>query len=459
MSDTTPPGGDPPGGDPPGGEPPGGDPLDDVRVHKAIFDTSWMMAIVFATALAIVSWYFRLVQVDIAPVIWTLATLALGQFALSSQSRRTTSRTGIRRLALASQCLGTLLMGVSWHLFGGLQQPLFPFFAALPLVTGAMMFGFWEQQAATLLLIAVAFSGILFSPETNSFIEERYGISLAAAHHVPDWLPRSRVAFADVSTSPAYNLMWIAGVSIVIFAMSAAARALVGLRIRDTERIHSLQSDVSRYQELTKQIVTRAPASEVLVMSMSGRIVNASDRFLQAFDLTETSGQFLLDCVEFAYPAVIKRLMMSGGEEIQGAIVRGRDIVVRVRAEVMGWGAWQVAVVNIERCDDICWRGEVDALDEPVFAVNARGEVAFMNKAALQLFGAAAEGAAAARLFDSGSARWWDIAPLQSARRALHRGERRYVALIRRARVADSVSELSFVHLYDRAQTHVAQAS
>src|SRR6202007_2606025 len=104
--------------------------------------------------------------------------------------------------------------------------------------------------------------------------------------------------------------------------------------------------ETTRLQELTRQMVTRAPSPEVLVSSKSGRIVNASDRFLRAFDVSDAPGSFLLDAIEFAYPAVVKRLLQSGGEEIQGATVGGRAVVLRVRAEIMGDGDHQVAALN-----------------------------------------------------------------------------------------------------------------
>jgi PAS domain-containing protein len=125
----------------------------------------------------------------------------------------------------------------------------------------------------------------------------------------------------------------------------------------------------------------------------------------------------------------------------------------------MGSGASQVTALSIESCDEMCWRGEVDALDEAVFAVNSRGRVVFLNRSARALFGEGVEGGAAAGLFDTGGTRWWDIAPLQSARRMLDRGDHRYLASIRRERVAASIGELSFVQLHERQSVQALAAS
>jgi len=116
-------------------------------------------------------------------------------------------------------------------------------------------------------------------------------------------------------------------------------------------------------------------------------------------------------------------------------------------------------MLNIESCDEICWRGALDSLEEPALVVNFRGRVMFLNRAALAVFGEAAEGIEAETLFDSAATRWWDIAPLECARRVLQRGGHSYLASIRRERIAPGIGDLSFVHLYERGDVHVLPAS
>jgi PAS domain-containing protein len=423
--------------------------LAELRRYKSTFDNTWTLVTILATSLAVLGWYFGLPQVDVAPIVWTLAGLAVTQLVISSHARPVQSRARLQLLVVVSQLVGTALLGAAWHLLGGLQQPLFPLLVVVPLLPAALLLDFWQRQLVTLGFLVLLLSGLLLSPDTNSFLEERYGLVIAWGHVLPGWIPRSRVAFADVNTSPAYNLMVLATLAVVGVAVSTAARAVVALCRRGSDETAALQNEVERLQRLSAQLVARSPSAAALVVPSTGRIVNASDRFRQVFDVGDVPGRFLLDVIAFAHPTVIKRLMASGGEEVQGATVRGRDAVLRVRAEVLESGASQVTALNIERCDELCWRGEVDALDEPVFAVNRRSEVVFMNRTARALFGDGAEGEAATSLFDTGT-RWWDIAPLESARRVLDRGEHRYLASIRRAKIATSIGELSFVHLYER---------
>jgi PAS domain-containing protein len=428
---------------------PDGTALAELRRYKAAFDNTWSLATILATSLAVLGWYFGLSQVDVAPIVWTLAALAVAQLVINSHARPVQSRARLQLLVVASQLIGTLLLGTAWHLLGGLQQPLFPLLVVVPLLPAALLLDFWQRQVVTLAFLLLLLSGVLLSPDTNSFLEERYGLVIASSEALPSWVPRSRVAFADVSTSPAYNLTLLATLAVVGVSVSTAARAVVGLCRRGTEEAVALQNEVERLQRLSTHLVARSPSPSVLVVPSTGRIVNASDRFIQAFDVGDATGRFLLDVISFAHPTVIKRLMASGGEEIQGGTVHGRDAVLRVRAEVLESGTSQVTALNIERYDELGWRGGLDALDEAVFAVNPRGEVVFLNRTARALFGHGAEGAAATSLFDTGT-RWWDIAPLDSARRVLDRGDHRYLAFIRRAKIAASIGELSFVHLYER---------
>jgi len=430
--------------------------VEELRKRKDVFDNTWMLAIVLSASSIIVFWYMGLGQVDVGPIIWTLAGLGLVQFALNSRTAKCATAGELRALAQTSEVFGILVMAVAWHLFGGLQQPMFPIFIMLPLFTGALILTFWQQQVAIILFLAVLSSGVLLSPDTNSFIEERYGLSALATHALPAWIPRSRVAFLDVSTSPTYNLMLTGSLALLSIALTATARAIVALSWRSVDSLETLRQEVAESRQLNALMVENAPTCEVMLTPSTGRILLASERFIARYGVSApVAGQFLLDIVAFAYPIVIKRLIAVGGEEIQGATLQGREVVLRVRAVLID-GASPMVRLCIEPCDEICWRGAVDALDQPVFAVNPRGRVIFLNRSGIAVFGANVEGSEATDLFDRspGSSRWWDIAPLESTRRILPRGQRSYLATIRRERIAESIGELSFVHLTEREPAH-----
>src|SRR6266850_2983395 len=132
--------------------------LADQRRHKVMFDNTWTLVTILAATLTVLGWHFGLAQVDIGPIIWTLAGLALMQLAINSQTQRATSGAQLQLLVVSSQMLGTALMGVGWHLFGGLQQPLFPLLMVVPLVPAALLLDFWPRQVITLGFLLVLFS-------------------------------------------------------------------------------------------------------------------------------------------------------------------------------------------------------------------------------------------------------------------------------------------------------------
>jgi PAS domain-containing protein len=420
--------------------------VEELRRHKLMFDHTWTLATLLATVLAVACWELGLAQFAVGPVIWALAALAALQYLLNSQSRGAASDSALRHVALASQLLGTALIAVSWHLFGGIQQPLYPLIIVLPLLTGTLVLTFWQQQIAIAAVLLVLASGVLLSPDTNSFIEARYGISLASAHLLPSFVPRSRVVFPDVSTSPAYDLLLTAMVGVVCLAISTTARALVTLCRRDATQVATLAEEVERLRLATRELVTRTPAP-VLIASSTGRIVHASDRLIAAFGLEDASEPFLLDAIAFKHPQVVRQLMTAGGEDVQPATVHGRERLLRVRAEVLPRTSSPLTLLTIESGDDLCLRGQLDTLEEPVFAIGADGRLAYLNRAACTLFGPEADGGLATTIFAADTAHWWEIAPLASARRLLDYHERRYCATIRRVRVAASAGELAFVQL------------
>jgi PAS domain-containing protein len=426
--------------------------LNDLVQRRSLFDQTWTLSTILATAMAVISWYFGLSQADIGPVIWTLAALAFMQFVLGAQTRVITSGLAIQRVTLSSQILGTVMMGVAWHEFGGLQQPLLPLFVVLPLLSATLLLDFWRQQVAILALLLLLASGVLLSPEANSFIQERYGLGIAV-RHIPAWIPRSRVAFADVNTSPTYDLVLVSSLVVVAIALGFTGRAMVGLCSRELGRLTILESELERMQRINLEMITRSPRSEVLVRTGTGRIVMSSQRFQDAYPVGNGTEGFLLDAVSFRYPAVVKNFLSVGGEEVQAATVGGRDVMLRLSAVVIGSGTSQMTRVIVEVADELLWRGALDALEQPAFAINSRGNVAVLNRQARAMFGEHVEGFPVADLFDTGT-RWWDIAPLDAARRTVSRGDQQFVAAIRREQIAESVGDVTCVYLHERASLH-----
>jgi PAS domain-containing protein len=420
--------------------------MEELRRHKAMFDNTWTLATLLATVLAVVWWELGLAQFAVGPVVWTLAALASVQYLVNFEMRGVASAQTLRYVALASQLLGTMLFAVSWHLFGGIQQPLYPLIIVLPLLTGALLLTFWQQQIAIVAVLAVLASGVLLSPDTNSFIQQRYGISLASDHLLPSFIPRSRIVFPDVSTSPAYDLLLTTMVGVICLALSTTARALVTLCRRDAAQAASLETEVKRLRHATRELVTRTPAP-VLIASSAGRVVHASDRLVEAFGIDDSTEPFLLDVIAFKHPQVVRQLMITGGEDIQPATVLGRERLLRVRAEVLPRTSSPLTLLTIESGDDLCLRGQLDTLEQPLFAIGADGRLAHLNRAALALLGPEADGGLATAVFAADAAHWWEIAPLANARRLFDYRQHRYCASIRRVRIAASVGELSFVHL------------
>ncbi len=199
------------------------------RRYKAMFDNTWTLATVLAATQVVLCWYLRLGQISIAPIIWTLVALMVLQWFLGTAGSQVSSVRGLQWLAFGSQLLGSVLLAVGWHLYGGLQQPLFPLLIVLPLLPGALLLGFWQQQAAVLALLLILSTGVLLSPDSYAFIEEHYGVSALSAHPLPAWIPHSRMAFTEVATSPAYDLALTGAVAFIAIAVSTTARALVSL--------------------------------------------------------------------------------------------------------------------------------------------------------------------------------------------------------------------------------------
>jgi PAS domain-containing protein len=422
---------------------------------RAVFDSVWTLTTLLTTALLVVCWYFGLAQVSIVPAIVLLSALTASQLALTMSTRHYQGML-LRRVVLSSQLLGTTVLGIVWHLAGGLQQPVLALLIVVPLLPAFALLNLWQRTCAGVALVMVLISGLLLaSTPTNSFLQERYGLQLTF-HSLPTWLPHSHSAFTDVSTSAPYDLMLVVSAVVLTVALAATAGIVATLSEQLNSRTLSLASEVERLRQLNTQLMVHAPSADLLVASATGRIVTASLRFAQEFNWTATPGSFLLDFVSFRFPEIIRRLMIEGGEDIQIAAIKGQEYLLRVRAVVAGQPGDQLSRMCFERCDELAWRGEVNALDEPIFAINGKGQVLFPNRAAVELFGNTMEGRLAESLFEGSADHWWDISPLVTARRVVRRGTERYVASIRRERLASSVTEMTIVRLTGNREQQAA---
>ena len=183
----------------------------------------------------------------------------------------------------------------------------------------------------------------------------------------------------------------------------------------------------------------------MLIASSTGRIVHASDRLIEAFGL-EGAAEPLPRCHRVqasAGRAAPDDGRRRGHPASHGA---GGAPAPRARRDIAA-DVVPLTLITIESGDDLYLRGQLDALEEPVFAIGADGRLAHLNRSALTLFGSEADGGLATAVFAAHPAHWWEIAPLASARRLLDYRERRYCASIRRVRIAESAQELSFVQL------------
>jgi PAS domain-containing protein len=413
---------------------------------RGAFERTWLLTTLVATALEVFGWYFGLTQIDVEQVLVLLALLTACQLALASRTRFA-SLPSLRAGVLASQLLGTALLGLVWHLTGGLQQPLFPVLIALPLMPAFFVLTLWQRFLTTVALVALLTTGLILAPESsNSFLVQRYGLHSFLPGR-PHWLPASHVAFIDVNTTSPYELMLVTTLAVVAVSIGATAGVIADLSARARERVRNLSREVARLQDLNSELVAQAPSAEILASSATGKIIAASARFTREFALSDYSGKPLLDAAGFRYPDVIRRLLSAGGEDVQIVTIEGRETLMRIWAVVVAGKDESLTRLCFERSDELAWRGAANALEEPLFSISANGQVIFPNRAAVALFGVSLDGRMAESLFDGSTDRWWDISPLDNARRIVRNGQNRYVAAITRERLATTLNEVSIVRL------------
>ncbi len=434
--------------------------LTELQECKRVFDNVWYLFIALATAALLIPWYLKLNPLDISPAVTALIATTVVQAILNGWARTITSAARLQTLATLAQMTGLIGMGVVWHLMGGLQNPTFALFVIAPMLVGPLVLSVWQQAVVLSLSGALLFSALMLSPTVNSFVDERYGVQLLHPGFIPLSIPRSRVVFPEVTTTPPFDILMLVNLAIAGWALNAASAAVTKLLSRNLHRHRTLQEEAARAGQLADDLIVEAPSPEVLVAPNSGKIIQSSRRFIENFQCSGTTdGAFLLDLIDFRYPAVIKRLMREGGEDLQAAQLNGRQVNLRIRASIISRTGAPVSRMTIEPSEEQCWRGALDAMDDPVVAIDCEGRICFGNRAAVEVLGPFEPSQALADQdlgFDSDAARWWDIAPLDSARRLITARGRSYMATIRRTRVAVGVGTMTYVFLQARSQAHAA---
>jgi PAS domain-containing protein len=430
------------------------DTLQALKERKRLLDDVWLLALLVLFLAVGVPWYLRILEVNFAPVAWSLFGFGALYVAASVATDSLRSRRSLLLAVTLLQAAGVLLLGLVWHWTGGLQNPMFLLVFVLPVVAGSFLLVSWHSYATVLLAVAtVAAVALINAPDLRWY--------LAQAGSLPDWAsrllpeaPASAQPFPSLHAPPAYSALMLASFTVLLFTVALVSESVTTLLLRLYKRLDASTRALGVAEDLSFEVLRASPSPAALIYADTMHVAQASQSFQEQFFLNADSllGRPLLDLVRFAHPEVIAELLSGDGGEVFPAIchVDAETRVARVRAEPIQFGGRVYVYVNIQDMSEQQFlQAALDSLDVAVVVLSDSKRIVAFNPAAVALFGALEAGAeadASLRLggFPEG---WWETGLRARLERTLEAGGKRWNVVCATARILSEKNALTIATL------------
>lgn len=258
-------------------------------------------------------WLGRMIEIDLAPLAWSLTAFAIVHAALSLLADRIRDRKRMLWLTYAVPLAGIAFMTVLWHHGGGVGHPSLAMIMALPVIAAAALpRPAFPWHLALYSILVVTLVATLTSPDLSWYVTQ-LGIPGAGLLRLggEELLPRE--PFPGATTTPAAMFLFVVTFALVQLAVAfVASRAARSLRARDELALRLQDADVETLPALA---LRTTPAAALVVVAPTGQIVQATKRFVQQMLLHNEPvvGRELFDFLDFDDANAVRTLLTDGG--------------------------------------------------------------------------------------------------------------------------------------------------
>ncbi|MDQ3280421.1 MAG: hypothetical protein M3Q69_03310 [Acidobacteriota bacterium] len=269
------------------------------------------MVLMFAAVAA--PWLMRMIEVDLAPLAWTLTAFALVHVALMLAADRVQSRAVMLRVLYAVPLFGAGFMAALWQFGGGVAHPTLALALVLPVMAAAALprprFAF---DVAIYSIVAVTATVIIASADFAWYLTQ-LGLPAGALSSFASEEALAIEPFPGATTTPAAVFLMV-----MTFALLQLAAAFFCTRVarfvRERQEL-ALRVEEHRADTLPAQALEATPAACVTLVAATGQIVNASKQFTQQMLLHNAPviGRELPEVLAFADARALRTLIDDGG--------------------------------------------------------------------------------------------------------------------------------------------------
>ena len=368
------------------------DTLDSVIERKRMLDAAWAVCLVALLATVAIPWWLNVLDVDLGAVAVFVVVTATAYLVAGSYTDRLTSRSAVLAAMRTMPLVSVVLIGVFWHLAGGLANPFFLVAFVFPVIlTGIMVSGWTAHCAATLSIVVASAFALAESPDLRWFVANRRDWLLAAFNYLPDLSGRV-LRVHELRPSPAYHFAILVTFALTQGVVAFLTTPLALLVVRLDSRLRVSHRMLHEVQGLFHAILCAEPHPGIILYADTLQPVQASDSFFQRMLLRPEAivGKTLFQIVRFDNPVRLRQAFEAQSGEIEFCVYRVGDEtriahITFHRTDHGGTGYLYVAWRELT--ETYFLRAAFDALEGPLFVISAVNRLQYMNRSALELFG------------------------------------------------------------------------
>jgi hypothetical protein len=287
--------------------------IETLRAEVRLLARVLAMAMVLMFIAVALPWLMRMIEVELAPLAWTLTAFAAVHAVLTLAAERVHSRAVMLRLLYAVPMSGVAFMALLWHFGGGGAHPALALMMALPVIAAAALpRGTFAWGVAIYSIVVVTVTVTITSPDFGWYLGQLGVPGVALARLTPDDA-LTRDPFPGATTTPAAMFLLVATFAVAQLAVAAVAtRVARSVRVREDVAMHAAEGEVDTLPAIAMRAT---PASALLVIAATGQIVQSTKRFAQQMLLHNTPivGRELFGFLTFADPDAVRTLLANGG--------------------------------------------------------------------------------------------------------------------------------------------------
>ena len=394
------------------------DPLTELREGKRLLDDFWMLTLFFTLFATGVPWFWRILNVDLAPIIWTIFGYAVVYLVATFLADRTNDSRMLKLLIGTTQLTGIAFIGLVWHLTGTLQNPMFLLIFLVPLVGSGLVQMGWKSHALALvagfLVILIALHD---TAELRWYLSRGPGATNWLFRGIPGAYSATARPFPEMNTPPPYLALVLVVFFAVLSATGLIAEALSSSLRRVHKRLTLAKATLGESETFAHDLLAASPGATALIFMDSLRIAQASQQFMADFGLSEEDleQKDLFGAVEFSYPEVIQQVIAESGE-IPLAVYRvgHQTRVASIKARAVSHNSVRYAYLSIDDVSQLLYqRAALDSIQTAVVVVSADRRIRYCSATARKILGDVPENADAITCLQQSEfpGNWWELGP------------------------------------------------